>query len=303
MQELTDSTVLNDLGIIRSISVRKSPLFPDSRAEKNLRNQGIDLLPTIHEGPAVRQMEAKGIRTDKGEFNRWIKATNSVIREIKKKINALLDWLKDAKEELSKPRAPDLIMLLQMYFDQRNSGAYSQRAKANNLKELSEIITFLQENGITDVESLEAFITERRSIVDEKKTRLDSQTTEMKDLQKLPDAWDTYKRLKPVADKVRSIKFTKAKEKYKTEHKSELNQFYAANRLLTKYCPDGKYNSKAIQARYAELEQQHDADYAAFKDFREETQTHWKITSHIDTARKNDPMQVASPTQKQEQEI
>ena len=65
---------------------------------------------------------------------------------------------------------------------------YSQKARAKNLKELSEIITFLQENGITDAESLEAFISERRSLVDEKKTRLDNQTTEMKDLQKLPDA-------------------------------------------------------------------------------------------------------------------
>ena len=56
------------------------------------------------------------------------------------------------------------------------------------------------------------------------------------------------------------------------EHKAELNQFYAANRLLTKYCPDGKYNSKAIQSRYTELEQQHNADYAMFKNLREETQ-------------------------------
>ena len=90
--------------------------------------QGIDLLPTIHEGHAVRQMEAKGIRTDKGEFNRWIKATNSLIQSVRKKIAALLDWLKDAKEELSKPQTPDLISLLQIYFDQRNVGAYTQKA-------------------------------------------------------------------------------------------------------------------------------------------------------------------------------
>ena len=278
--------------------------LPERIDHRSYERQGVDILPSIHEGPSVRQMEAKGIRTDKGDFNRWIKATNSVIREIKKKIAALLDWLKETKEELSKPQTPDLISLLQIYFNQRNAGAYTQKAKANNLKELSEIITFLQEHVITGVESLEAFISERRSIVDEKKTRLDSQTAEMKDLQKLPDAWDTYMRLKPVADKVRSIKFTKAKEKYKAEHKSELNQFYAANRLLTKYFPDGKYNSKAIQTRYAELEQQHNADYAAFKNLREETQMLWKIKSHIDTARKNiEPIQINAPTQKQEKEI
>ena len=98
----------------------------------------------------------------------------------------------------------------------------------------------------------------------------------------------TFSELKPVADEMKKEKyrFTKAKEKYKAENKAELNQFYAANRLLTKYCPDGKYNNKAIQARYAELEQQHDADYAAFKDLREETQMLWRIKSHIDAALK-----------------
>ena len=278
--------------------------LPERIDHRSYERQGVDLLPTIHEGPSVRQMETKGIRTDKGEFNRWIKATNGLIQSIRKKIAVLLDWLKETKEELSKPQTPDLISLLHIYFNQRNAGVYTQKAKANNLKELSEIITFLQEHGITDVESLETFISERRSIVDEKKTRLDSQTAEMKDLQKLPDAWDTYKRLKPVADKVLSIKFTKAKEKYKAEHKAELNQFYAANRLLTKYFPDGKYNSKAIQTRYAALEQQHDATYSEFKAIRAESQTLWKIKSHIDTARKNiKPVQITIPTQKQEQEI
>lgn len=33
---------------------------------------GIDQAPTVHEGVAVRQMEARGIATDKGERNRWI---------------------------------------------------------------------------------------------------------------------------------------------------------------------------------------------------------------------------------------
>ena len=46
------------------------------------KRQGVELLPTVHEGATVRAMEKKGIRTEKGEFNRWIKATNAVIRDI-----------------------------------------------------------------------------------------------------------------------------------------------------------------------------------------------------------------------------
>ena len=277
--------------------------LPERIDHRSYERQGVDILPTIHEGPSVRQMEAKGIRTDKGEFNRWIKATNSVIRDIKKKIVALLDWLKEVKEELAKPQTPDLFALLQAYFNQRNFGAYSQRAKANNLKEYSQLCQYLLDHGITDITTLEAHVSDLRATTDSLKKKLDTQTAEMKMLQKIPEYFEDYRRLKPVFDGLQKIKFTKAKEKYKAEHKAELNQFYAANRLLTKYFPDGKYNSKAIQTRYAELEQQHNADYAAFKNLREEMQMLWKITSHIDTARKNDPMQVAPPTQQQEQEI
>ena len=56
---------------------------------RSYERQGVELLPTVHEGATVRAMEKKGIRTEKGEFNRWIKATNAVIRDIKKKITLI----------------------------------------------------------------------------------------------------------------------------------------------------------------------------------------------------------------------
>ena len=68
----------------------------------------MDLLPTIHEGATVRAMEKKGIRTEKGEFNRWIKATNAVIRDIKKKIALLFDWIAEAKVERSEEHTSEL---------------------------------------------------------------------------------------------------------------------------------------------------------------------------------------------------
>ena len=83
---------------------------------RSYERQGVDLLPTVHEGPTVRAMEHKGITTEKGEFNRWVKATNAAIRDIRKKIAALAEWLKEVKGELSKPKSPDLVPLLQAYF-------------------------------------------------------------------------------------------------------------------------------------------------------------------------------------------
>ena len=277
--------------------------LPERIDHRSYERQGVDILPTIHEGPSVRQMEAKGIRTDKGEFNRWIKATNSVIRDIKKKVVALLDWLKEVRDELNKPKAPNLITLLQMYFDQRNAGAYSQRAKINNLKEYSELYQYLLDHNIHDLETLETHVGDLRTTTDCLKKKLDTQTAEMKMLQKTPEYYETYKQLKPVFDGLQKIKFAKAREKYKAEHAHDLKRFYEARRIISQKFPNGKFDRKALETEYAELEQQHDTTYAQFKAIRAESQTLWKIKSHIDTARKNDPMQVAPSTQQQEQEI
>ena len=133
----------------------------------------MELLPTIHEGATVRAMEKKGIRTEKGEFNRWIKATNAVIRDIKKKIALLFDWIAEAKAELAKPQAPDLVSLLNAYYTQRRAGAYSQKGKVSNLKEMNETFNYLRANGIYSLEDLEHRVSEH------------SAATELEPLEKL----------------------------------------------------------------------------------------------------------------------
>ena len=261
--------------------------LPERIDHRSYERQCIDLLPTIHEGPSVRQMEAKGIRTDKGEFNRWIKETNSLIQSVRKKIAALLDWLKETREELSKPKTPDLFALLQAYFDQRNAGAYSQRAKVSNLKEYSELTQYLLDHDIHDLETLEARVNDLRITTDSLKKKLDTQTADMKTLLKIPEYFETYKQLKPIFEGLQKIKFAKAREKYKAEHAADLKLFYEARRIISQKFPDGKYDRKALETEYAKLEQQHNADLAQFKAIRADSQMLWKIKSHIDTARKN----------------
>lgn len=204
-----------------------------------------------------------------------------------KKIAALLDWLKEVKGELSKPKAPDLITLLQMYFNQRNAGAYSNRAKVNNLKEYSELCQYLLDHNIHDLETLEARVNELRDTTDSLKKKLDTQTADMKTLRKIPEYFETYKQLKPVFDGLQKIKFTKAREKYKTEHAHDLKQFYEARRIISQKLPDGKYDSRILDEEYVKLEQEHDATYAELKAIRADSQLLWKIKSHIDAARKN----------------
>ena len=187
---------------------------------RSYERQSVDLLPTIHEGATVRAMEKKGIRTEKGEFNRWIKATNAVIRDIKKKITLLFDWIAEAKAELAKPQAPDLVSLLNAYYTQRRAGAYSQKGKVSNLKEMNETFNYLRANGIYSLEDLEHRVSEHSAATESLKKTLDEQTARMKAIKQLYDSSAAFQSLKPVYDGLQKIKFEKPRAKYKAEHQA-----------------------------------------------------------------------------------
>ena len=225
---------------------------------RSYERQGVELLPTVHEGATVRAMEKKGIRTEKGEFNRWIRATNAVIRDIKKKIALLFDWIAEAKAELAKPQAPDLVSLLNAYYTQRRAGAYSQKGKVSNLKEMNETFNYLRANGIYSLEDLEHRVSEHSAATESLKKTLDEQTARMKAIKQLYDSSAAFQSLKPVYDGLQKIKFEKPRAKYKAEHEAKLKQFYAARRKLTGEFPDGKVDMKKLTDEYDELEQAHE---------------------------------------------
>ena len=246
--------------------------------------QGVDLLPTVHEGATVRAMEKKGIRTEKGEFNRWIKATNAVIRDIRKKIVLLSDWIKEIKAELAKPQTPDLVFLLRAYYSKRSAGAYSQKGKISNLKEMNETFNYLRANGIYSLEDLESRVSEHSAATESLKKTLDEQTARMKAIKQLYDSSAAFQSLKPVYDGLQKIKFEKPRAKYKAEHEAELKQFYAARRKLTGEFPDGKVDMKKLSDEYDELEQAHNTTYGEFKTVRDDLHRLWKVKSCVDTA-------------------
>ena len=251
---------------------------------RSYERQGVDLLPTIHEGATVRAMEKKGIRTEKGEFNRWIRATNAVIRDIKKKITSLMGWIADMKAELAKPQTPDLVSLLNAYYTQRKAGAYSQKGKISNLKEMNETFNYLRANGIYTLEDLESRVNEHSSTTESLKKTLDEQTARMKAIKQLYDYSATFQSLKPVYDGLQKIKFEKPRAKYKAEHADELKMFYTARRKLTEEFPDGKVDMKKLSAEYDRLEQEHSTTYGEFKTVRDDLHRLWKVKSCVDTA-------------------
>ena len=50
---------------------------------RSYARQGLDVVPTVHEGAAVRQMEKRGIQTNIGNLNREIRAANRLMKSIR----------------------------------------------------------------------------------------------------------------------------------------------------------------------------------------------------------------------------
>lgn len=249
--------------------------------------QGLDLLPTVHEGPAVRQMEARGIATDKGSLNRWIRATNALLKDLRRKVKTLMGWIGEVREELSKPQAPTLADLLGAYYGARNAGAWSSKGKVGNLQKFADTVSYLTEQKLFTVDDLEARVTSHNERMTALKEGMDSKQARMKELQDLLKQAGRYRELKPVHDQMNAIHRQGQRDKSKAAHEGELRQFYMARRKLKDhFTPEGRLPLTKWRKERDELQQAYQQDYAKYKPIREDLMKLYQVKSTVDTARR-----------------
>lgn len=232
---------------------------------RSYERQGVEQIPTVHEGVAVHQMEAKGIVTDKGEHNRWIRSATAMLRTLGERIKTLVSWLKDIRNEPGQPYSPSLGRLLSDYYDARNAGAWSSKAKVGNLKRLTSAIVYLEENDLHTLADLEARLDSLHTALDKTKTALDANKKRSRELRELLRYAEIYKHFKPLHDQLCAIKWKSKREQFTAEHESELRQFYHARRKL----PDGSHIAE-WQRELETLKRDSDAAYAEYKTLRAE---------------------------------
>ena len=138
---------------------------------RSYARQGLDIVPTVHEGAAVRQMEKRGIQTNIGNLNREIRAANSLMQSIRQLIQNLKGWITELgekrKELLAQKAAEEATLLpnlLMKYMEIRKeerkdwTRAGQNRGTSQDLKAVSEALSYLRQKGLSTVEDLEAFL-------------------------------------------------------------------------------------------------------------------------------------------------
>ena len=268
---------------------------------RSFERQGVEQIPTQHEGPTVRAMEAKGIRTDKGDLNRFIRKTNALLREAKEKIAALIGWLKDVKAELAKPQPPMLNDLLALHCANRNKGAYSNKAKNANLQRYAEAFSFLQSKNLYTVDDLESTLHAMQDKIDTLKKSASSKQARIKEVDELLRMVDYYKSGNPAADKLKSIRFEKSRQKYKSEHDNELRTFYMAERKLKPYFKDGKLPITAWRREREQLEQEYRDIQSELSPLHADAKKLWTIHYNIYEVQHEQERQNAATRQKKQE--
>ena len=117
---------------------------------RSYKEQGIDLIPTIHEGYEVRAMEKKGIKTVIGELNRAIRQFNQMLISLKESIQWMKTAYEEMKVELDRRQNPTLLESLQDYYVKKTQERMmrmqyteEQIAKANQ----TDLVSFLNAQG------------------------------------------------------------------------------------------------------------------------------------------------------------
>ena len=209
-------------------------------------------------------MEQRGIRTEKGDLNRWIKATNRMLQTLKKKLASLKQWIDDIQIELKeRDTSPNLVTLLSDYYAQRNQGTLTfsryagQKARINNLKAFSETVNFLQANKLYTLEDLKQKIAEVYAKRQPLQDTVKANSKRIKELQELQRHAEAYIQTKPIYDQLQQINFKKRREQFQQDHETDLRRFYLAKRKLAGY--DEPFPIKAWQAECRRLQEESEA--------------------------------------------
>ncbi|EIC94306.1 MobA/MobL family protein [Lachnoanaerobaculum saburreum F0468] len=242
---------------------------------RSYQRQGIEQIPTIHLGVSATQMEKKGIATDRGNINREIKHQNKILKEIARRIKALLNWIrgigKEEKAEIEniKSTLPPKENLLSVF-----ENLIRKKADSNNtdLEKYVKSYQFLKEKNIASLSELKESIVILRD-KNYKTTRAIKDTEKKIDGKvQLIDQAEKYLKHKDIYKVYTKLKKNK-QDTFYNEHTAEISLFESAKKYLKEHLGESKtLNISKWKSEVITLRKEKDSLYSQIIDLRKEVE-------------------------------
>ncbi|WP_071026820.1 MobQ family relaxase [Peptoniphilus raoultii] len=255
---------------------------------RSYQRQGIEQIPTIHLGVSASQMEKKGIVTDRGNINREIKHQNKILREIARRIKALMRWIrsltKDKNNDTSKDKQDDMAIQSTTLPKQNDlTDMLSHLIKENadnsniNLEKYIESYQFLKEKNITLISELKESISALKD-KNYKTTRAIKDTEKkINDRVQLIDQAEKYLKHKDTYKAYTKLKKSKQEDFY-NEHTAEIILFESARKYLKEHLGDSKtLNISKWKSEVANMKKEKKSLYNQILEIREEVEKAEKV--------------------------
>ena len=243
---------------------------PERIDHRSYERQGIDQLPTVHVGVSATQMEKKGIVTERGELNRNINAANRILREIRRLVRGLKDWIAELKERkaalleaLTEARAqtsePTIPQLLARYMEQRGEERADWTSKGklkgavSDFNKVQAAMEFLRQKEISTVETLDRQLDRISETAVAIRDSMRKAERRIKDIDTLLSHIGNYEKYKPVYREYAAIGWKKQKEKFEEAHRGELDAYRAAARYVKTHLSGTSYSRKELEAERKDL--------------------------------------------------
>ena len=243
---------------------------PERIDHRSYERQGIEQIPTVHVGVSATQMEKKGIVTERGELNRNIKAANRILREIRRLVRGLKDWIAELKERkaalleaLAEARAqasePTIPQLLARYMEQRGEERADWTSKGklkgavSDFNKVQAAMEFLRQKEISTVETLDRQLDGISENAVAIRDSMREAERRIKDIDTLLSHIGNYEKYKPVYREYAAIGWKKQKEKFEEAHRGELDAYRAAARYVKTHLPGTSYSRKELEAERKDL--------------------------------------------------
>lgn len=204
---------------------------------------------------------------------------------------------------VDKGKTPSLADLLISYYQDRNAGAWSQKAKGKNLKEFAEAVNYLMENKLLTLEALESRLSAVSTEFDTLSDTMKAKSARMKELQELIRQAENYKRLKPVYDELNGIKWKKQREKFETAHDADLRLFYTARRILKEKLDRKPITLAAWKQEYDRLQAEYAKLSPQYKPLREDLMKMRRVQYCVDRVLQRRQPEQEAPKKKQDIEL
>ena len=260
----------------------------DKVDHRSYQRQGIEQIPTIHLGVSASQIEKKGIVTDRGNINREIKHQNKILKEIARRIKALMRWIRslttnknkdnptENQEDISlqsttSPKQNDLTDILSLIIKENADNGNI------DLEKYIESYQFLKEKNITSISELKESI----SVLRDKnyKTTRAIKDTEKKIDEKtqLIDQSEKYLKYKDIYKAYAKLKKIKQEDFY-NEHTAKLILFESARKHLKEHLGESKtLNISKWKSELTTLKKDKKSLYSKILEIREEVEQAEKV--------------------------